>query len=159
MIYFLRQLDLEDGMTPAETALVANILFASGIVFAIALVGNVLTFSNRFVNALVTALVFAVFYGGLAFTVDRTVLPEEFKEASRETWAQMILMAAVLVFLLDLIANFLSFGNRFVSALVTAILFAVLFGFAIYATGGVPPASTTPVPAAVPAPAAAPATP
>jgi hypothetical protein len=150
---------LEDGMTPAETALVANILFASGIVFAIALVGNVLTFSNRFVNALVTALVFAVFYGGLAFTVDRTVLPEEFKEASRETWAQMILMAAVLVFLLDLIANFLSFGNRFVSALVTAILFAVLFGFAIYATGGVPPASTTPVPAPVPAPAAAPATP
>ncbi|MGE5267227.1 MAG: hypothetical protein ACM3L9_07670 [Deltaproteobacteria bacterium] len=146
-------------MTPAETALVANILFASGIVFAIALVGNVLTFSNRFVNALVTALVFAVFYGGLAFTVDRTVLPEEFKEASRETWAQMILMAAVLVFLLDLIANFLSFSNRFVSALVTAILFAVLFGFAIYATGGVPPAATTPVPSAVPAPAAAPATP
>ena len=47
---------------------------------------------------------------------------------------------------LDLVANFLSFSNRFVSALITAVLFAVFFGVAVYSTGGVP--TTTAPPAA-----------
>jgi hypothetical protein len=41
------------------------VLIASAIVFVLDLVGNMLSFSNRFVNALVTALVFAVVFGGL----------------------------------------------------------------------------------------------
>ena len=41
------------------------VLLASAIVFVLDLIGNMLSFSNRFVNALVTALVFAVIFGGL----------------------------------------------------------------------------------------------
>jgi hypothetical protein len=123
-------------MSPSETALLTNVLVGSGILFVIAYLGNVLTFTNRFVNALITALIFAVFYSGLAYTVDKTVMPPELKEASRQAWLQMVVMAAGLVFVLDLVANFISFNNRFVSALITAVLFAVLFGFAIYSSGG-----------------------
>jgi hypothetical protein len=130
-------------MSASETALLANVLVGSGILFVIAFLGNALTFSNRFVNALVTALVFAIFYAALIYTVDTTVLPPELKEATRDTWVQMVLMAAGLVFVLDLIANFISFSNRFVSALVTAVLFAVLFGAAVYTTENT---STTGVP-------------
>lgn len=133
-------------MSPSETALLANVLVGSGILFVIAYLGNALTFSNRFVNALVTALVFAIFYAALIYTVDQTVLPPELKEATRDTWIQLVLMAAGLVFVLDLIANFISFSNRFVSALVTAVLFAVLFGVAVYTTGA--PSTTTGVPSA-----------
>ncbi len=135
-------------MSPSETALLANVLVGSGILFVIAYLGNALTFSNRFVNALVTALIFAVFYGALIYTVDRTVLPQELKEATQETWLQMIVMAAGLVFVLDLVANFISFGNRMVSAFVTAVLFAVIFGVAVYAAGYIP---TTTAPVTAPA--------
>jgi hypothetical protein len=132
-------------MSPSETALLANVLVGSGILFVIAYLGNALTFSNRFVNALVTALVFGAFYTALIYTVDKTVLPPELKEATRDTWVQLVLMAAGLVFVLDLIANFISFNSRFVSALVTAVLFSVLFGVAVYTTGDIP---TTGVPSA-----------
>jgi hypothetical protein len=43
--------------------------------------------------------------------------------------------ASGVVFALDLAANIISFKNRAVSALVTAVLFAVLFGVAAYSTG------------------------
>jgi hypothetical protein len=137
-------------MSPSETALITQVLISSGFLFGIAYLGNRLSFSNRFVNALITALIFAVFYAGLAYTVDQTVLPPEMKEATQDTWLQMILMAAGLVFVLDLVANFISFSNRFVSALTTAVLFAVLFGALVYSTGGLPTTtvSTTAPPAA-----------
>jgi hypothetical protein len=123
----------------SETALLTQVLVGAGVLFVIAYLGNRLTFSNRFVNALVTALIFAIFYGALVYTVDTAVLPPEVQEASSQAWLQMIAMSAALVFVIDLIANMLSFSNRFTSALVTAGLFAVLFGsalFAIYAIGG-----------------------
>ena len=41
------------------------VLFAAIVVFIVGLIGNVLTFSNRFVNALVTAIVFAIIFGAL----------------------------------------------------------------------------------------------
>jgi hypothetical protein len=129
-------------MSPSEAALLTQVLVGAGILFVIAYLGNRLTFSNRFVNALVTALVFALFYGALAYTVDTTVLPPELKEASRQTWLQMIVVAAALVFVIDLVANMISFSNRLTSALVTAVLFAALFALAIYATGGVPATAT-----------------
>ena len=56
----------------------------------------------------------------------------------------MVVMAASVVFVLDLVGNFLSFSNRFVSALVTAVLFAVLFGVAaIYSSGGIKKGSSS----------------
>ena len=134
-------------MSPAETAFLTNVVVGSGTLLVIAYLGNALTFTNRFVNALITALIFAVFYGALIYTVDKTVMPPELKEASRQAWLQMVVMAASVVFVLDLVANFLSFSNRYVSALITAALFAVLFGVAVYSTGGVP---TTTAPTAAP---------
>jgi hypothetical protein len=119
----------------------------SGVLFVIAYLGNALTFSNRFLNALATALIFGVFYGVLIYTVDKTVTPPELKEASHQAWLQIVVMASSVVFVLDLVANFISFNNRAVSALVTAVLFAVLFGFAIYSSGGLMhgPVSTGPL--------------
>jgi hypothetical protein len=137
-------------MSPSETALITQVLISAGFLFGIAYLGNRLSFSNRVVNALITALIFAVFYAALAYTVDQTVLPPEMKEATQDTWLQMILIGAGLVFVLDLVANFISFNNRFVSALVTAVLFAVLFGAAaIYSSGGIQKGGVAPTAAPV----------
>ena len=114
-------------MSPAETALITKILAGSGVVFVIAFLGNLLSFSNRFVNALVTAIAFAVIYAGLYYLIDQTMLPAELRNISQEKWIQMVLTAAALVFGLDLVANVLSFSNRVGNALLAAILFAVMF--------------------------------
>ena len=47
-------------------------------------------------------------------------------------WLEPVIIAAVVVFVVDLIGNMISFSNRFVNALVTAILFAVLFGAVVH---------------------------
>ena len=44
------------------------------------------------------------------------------------TWLMLVLVAAVIVFIVDLIGNYLTFDNRFLNALVQAVLFAVVFG-------------------------------
>ena len=121
-------------MSPTEMALVTKVLAGAGVVFVIAYVGNLISFSSRFVNALVTALVFAVVYGGLYFLVDRSMLPPDLQAISQETYFRMIAISAGLVFVLDLVANVFSFSNRLMNALVTAALFAVLFGYLSYAT-------------------------
>ncbi|MFN3868515.1 MAG: hypothetical protein ACK4MF_05555 [Hyphomicrobiaceae bacterium] len=125
-------------MSPAETALLTKILAGSGVVFVIAFLGNLLSFSNRFLNALVTALAFAVIYAGLYYLIDQTMLPAELRNISQEKWIQMVATAAALVFVLDFVANMISFSSRVGNALVTAILFAVLFAGLAYATGGLP---------------------
>lgn len=135
-------------MSPEETVLLTNVLVGSGILFIIAYLGNALTFSNRVVNALATAAIFAVFYGALIYTVDKTVMPSELKEASRQAWLQVVVIASGVVFLLDLTANFVSFKSRALSALLTAVLFGVLFGLAAYSAGEMPatiPPSAQPV--------------
>jgi hypothetical protein len=67
-------------------------------------------------------------------------------------WLLPVLIGAAIVFVLDLIGNLISFSNRFLNALTTAIVFAVVFGGLIY--GGIvkldiktitePPAATAP---------------
>jgi hypothetical protein len=47
-------------------------------------------------------------------------------------WFQPVLIAAVVVFIIDLIGNTLTFANRFVSAFVSALLFAIVFGALVY---------------------------
>ncbi len=125
-------------MSPAETALLTKVLMGAGVLFVIGYIGNLLSFSNRFVNALVTAIVFAVVYGALIYFIDRAVLPPDLQKISQEQWMQMIGMSAVLVFIIDLVANMLTFSSRFMNALMTSIVFAVLVGILMYTTGGVP---------------------
>jgi hypothetical protein len=77
-------------------------------------------------------------------------MPEEY------AWLQPVLMAAAVVFVLDLIGNMISFSNRVLNALTTAIVFAVLFSALIYA--GIVKMDVTAIPADAPAATEAPAT-
>ena len=47
-------------------------------------------------------------------------------------WLEPVIVAAVVVFVIDLIGNTLAFSNRFVNALVTAVVFALVFGSLVY---------------------------
>ena len=73
-------------------------------------------------------------------------------------WVQPVLIGAVVVFFLDLIGNMISFSNRFLNALTTAIVFAVVFGALIHFGVVRLDVQAITAPAAVEAPAA-PATP
>jgi len=141
---------------PTEYAWLEPVLIAAGVVFVVGLIGNVLSFSNRFVNALVTAIVFAVIFGALSFVAKTEVPPSpvEFLPADY-SWLQPVLIAAAVVFVIDLIGNILSFSNRFVNALVTAIVFLLIFGGLTYVAkeqGQPIPTITVPAPDAAPAP-------
>lgn len=125
-------------MSPALTAFLMKVLVGAGILFVIGYIGNRIAFSNRFVNALVTAIVFGAIYAALYFLVDRTTLPPDLQKISQQTWLQMVGMAAVVVFVIDLIANMLTFNNRFTNALMTAVVFGVVFTGLMYAAGGLP---------------------
>jgi hypothetical protein len=54
-------------LLPAQYAWFEPVLIASIVVFIIDLVGNSITFSNRYVSALVSAIVFAIVFGGLVY--------------------------------------------------------------------------------------------
>jgi hypothetical protein len=43
-------------------------------------------------------------------------------------WFEPVLIATIVVFIIDLVGNSISFGNRFLGALMSAILFALVFG-------------------------------
>jgi hypothetical protein len=47
-------------------------------------------------------------------------------------WLELVLIGGVTVFISDLIGNILSFRNRVLNALMTAIVFAVIFSAGIY---------------------------
>ena len=141
---------------PTEYVWLEPVLIAAGVVFVIGLIGNALSFSNRFVNALVTAIVFAVIFGVLYHLSHAEVPPSpvEFLPADYK-WLQPVLIAAAVVFVVDLIGNFLSFSNRFGNAIVTALVFLVIFGGLTYLAkeqGQPIPTITVPETAPTPAP-------
>ena len=47
-------------------------------------------------------------------------------------WFEPVLLAAIIVFVVDLVGNTIFFGSRVVNALTTAVLFAALFGSLMY---------------------------
>jgi hypothetical protein len=47
-------------------------------------------------------------------------------------WFEPVLVASIVVFIIDLIGNTITFGNRVVGALASAILFAAVFGALVY---------------------------
>jgi hypothetical protein len=65
-------------------------------------------------------------------------MKEQIGVLSQEQWIRMIGIAGLFVFVIDLVANMLSFQSRFMNALMTAIVFLVLFGGLMYFTGGIP---------------------
>ncbi|MGB2932600.1 MAG: hypothetical protein WBB88_09650 [Methyloceanibacter sp.] len=54
------------------------------------------------------------------------LLPPEY------AWVELVIIAAIVVFVSDLIGNIVSFQSRFMNAFTTAIVFAVAFSLAIY---------------------------
>jgi hypothetical protein len=48
------------------------------------------------------------------------------------TWFEPVLIATIVVFIIALIGNSIGFGNRIVGALMSAILFALMFGALVY---------------------------
>ena len=48
------------------------------------------------------------------------------------TWFEPVLLASIVVFFIDLAGASFAFGSRFFSALLSAILFAVVFGALVY---------------------------
>ena len=63
-------------------------------------------------------------------------------------WFEPVLIASVVVFIIDLIGNSFAFGNRYVGALVSAILFALVFGTLVYFGYGNVSMSVTTTPSA-----------
>jgi hypothetical protein len=47
-------------------------------------------------------------------------------------WFEPVLIATIVVFVSDLVGNYIGFGNRFLSALMSAIVFALVFGALVY---------------------------
>jgi hypothetical protein len=47
-------------------------------------------------------------------------------------WLEPVLIGSVIVFILDLVGNLISFSNRVLNALATAIVFAIVFGGLLY---------------------------
>ena len=128
-------------MSPVEQTLLVQLLVMAGILFVIGLIGNVLSFSNRFMNALITAVIFMLVYGGLfyvALASDQDELREQIGALSQEQLLVNIGVAGALVFVIDFVANMLSFQSRFMNALMTSIVFLVLFGAFIFLSGNIP---------------------
>jgi uncharacterized membrane protein len=129
------------SMSPVEQTLLVQLLVMAGILFVIGLIGNVLSFSNRFMNALITAVIFMLVYGGLfyvALASDQDELREQIGALSQEQLLVNIGVAGALVFVIDFVANMLSFQSRFMNALMTSIVFLVLFGAFIFLSGNIP---------------------
>ena len=47
-------------------------------------------------------------------------------------WFEPVLIASIVVFVIDLIGNSITFSSRFLSAFVSAIVFGIVFGCLVY---------------------------
>ena len=59
------------------------------------------------------------------------MMPQHFLP-NQYAWFEPVLIASIVVFVIDLVGNSITFTNRFISALVSAILFAIVFGALVY---------------------------
>ena len=124
---------------PAEYAWAEPVVIAGIVLFFVDLIANSIAYGGRFVNGIMTAVVFFIVFAALAyfglgkleFSTDAVNVPSLFLPTDF-IWLEPVLIATVLVFLVGLAGNFLSFSNRFVNALVTALIFIVVFGVVTY---------------------------
>jgi hypothetical protein len=64
------------------------------------------------------------------------------------TWFEPVLIATIVVFIIDLVGNSISLGNRFLGALMSSIVFALVFGTLVYFGYGNVSMSVTTTPSA-----------
>jgi len=98
-------------------------LICAVAVFVVDLVGNMISFGSRFVNALVTTLLFAILATVALLGLDSAPWSTE----RLMQLAQPVAVGSAIVFLVSLIGNALSFQNRVMNAFVTGIVFLVAF--------------------------------
>jgi len=67
-------------------------------------------------------------------------LPEQY------AWFEPVLIATIVVFIIDLVGNWIGFGKRFLGALMSAIVFALVFGTLVYCGYGSVSMSVTTTP-------------
>ena len=70
------------------------------------------------------------------------LLPAEY------AWFEPVLIASIVVFIIDIVGSSIAFGNRYFSALVSALLFALVFGALVYFGYGSVSMSVTTTPSA-----------
>lgn len=93
------------------------------LVFLSDLIGNILSFSNRRLNAIITAVVWgAAFYPLTFFDVQITSI-----NISPEEALALTVLGVQSVFVADVIGNSLIFNNRILNALVTSTVWAIVF--------------------------------
>ncbi len=92
------------------------------VVFVSDMIGNLIVFDNRFLNALVTGLVFLGLFGATYYYF--------FSEFGTPG---LVPIGAFLVFCADLVSNALAFRSRFANALLTAFITIAILGSLIYA--------------------------
>ena len=148
---------------PKDLTWLEPVIVMSAVVFVVGLIGNILSFSSRFMNALVTAIIFGLLSGVLFYFMFKGEGMRTIAVSADMAWLEPVLVASAIVFVVDLIGNMLSFSNRFVNAIVTAVVFGAIFGglsYVAYKNDAMPTSISVPAPAAAPAaPAAVPATP
>ena len=124
---------------PEEYVWLEPVIVAAVIVFAVDLVGNSIAYGGRLVNAFTTAIVFLLVFAALAYfglgklevSTDAVEIPTLFLPPDY-LWLEPVLIATAIVFVVGLVGNILSFQNRFMNAVATAIIFLVVFGAVTY---------------------------
>jgi len=100
------------------------VLLGTLLVFVSDSIGNMLAFGNRFVNSLTTAIVWGILFIVLYFVLAAVQIP------LAGDLGRLVVMTAVgagIVFVADTVGNLLAFGNRFLNALITAVIWATIF--------------------------------
>jgi hypothetical protein len=104
--------------------LVLLVLIPTAVVFVMALLGNLISFDNRLINALVSAAVTSAAIAGIvAYTA---------RDFPLKSTVLLALFAGGVAFLADVIVNQITFTGRFVNAFAKAAVFGVPFAGLIY---------------------------
>lgn len=115
------------------------VIVAAIVLFIVDLIGNSIAYGGRFINAIATAVVFFIIFAALAYfglgklvvSTDVAEIPSRFMPDDL-IWLEPVLIATVLVLIVGFIGNMLAFKNRFINAVVTALIFLVIFGAVTY---------------------------
>lgn len=125
---------LPDAYSWLEPVIVAAI-----VLFIVDLIGNSIAYGGRFINAIATAIVFFIIFAALAyFGLGKLAVSSEYAQIPSRfmpddlVWLEPVLIATALVLIVGFIGNVLAFKNRFINAVVTALIFLVVFGAVTY---------------------------
>lgn len=104
--------------------------FGIALVFIADLIGNTIAFGNRRFNAIVSAVIWGIVFYVIVFFGQKEL---DMKPIEYQQLLALTVLGLQSVFVADVIGNSLVFDNRVVNAIVTSIIWAVVFMGTIYA--------------------------